>query len=176
MIKNMATEHTWPRLWKMQGRGSTKNTEALTRKHERSEIKHTQKGRCLKTHGKAVEGLIFKQGDTQGYSWSECLGEVRKRLSTPGACPTLSPCLSICLRTFPFQSQNSPPAQKPREGMTMPWKSFNQTGSPPLPQRPGIWGMGKKGQEVTHIELPVCSAYTGVLFNLLASQSFLNEL
>lgn len=115
----------------MQGRGSTKNTEALTRKHEQSEIKHTQKGRCLKTHGKAVEGLIFKQGDTQGCSWSECLGEVRKRLSTPGASLTLSPCLSVCLWTFPFQSQNSPPAQKPRECMTMPWKSFNQTGSPP---------------------------------------------
>lgn len=80
----------------MQGRGSTKNTEALTRKHERSEIKHTQKGRCLKTHGKAVEGLIFKQGDTQGCSWSECLGEVRKHLSTPGASLTLSPCLSVC--------------------------------------------------------------------------------
>lgn len=36
----------------------------------------------------------------------------------------------------------------------MPWKSFNQIGSPREAQ--GL-GMGKKGQEVTHIELPVSS-------------------
>lgn len=50
----------------------------------------------LETYDKAIEGLIFKQGNTHGWSWNECLGEVKSRLSTPGASLALSVCLSVC--------------------------------------------------------------------------------
>lgn len=146
----------WLRLWernkltpplKAAGQGQRNDYGSIDKKtRTKRNQTHTQRRHYLETYDKAVEGLIFRQGDTHGCSWSECLGDVKNRLSTPGASLALLPCLSVCLSVnFPFQSPNIPTAQKPRECLTMPWKSFNQTCNILSPKGMGCGVWEKKG-------------------------------
>lgn len=146
----------WLRIWKQNkltpplkdaGRGQHNEHGSIIDKKTGTKRNKTHRERThyLETYDKAGEGLIFKQGHTHGYSWSECLGESEE---PPEHTRSLSGTfgLSVHLWTFPFQSPNIPPAQKPRECLTMPWKSFNQTGSVLSGKAWGVeCGGGKEG-------------------------------
>lgn len=161
----------WLKIWKQNkltpplkdaGRGQHNEHGSIIDKKtgtKRNET-HMKRTHYLETCDKAGEGLIFKQGDTHGCSWSECLGESEEPPEhTRSISGTLG--LSVRLWTFPFQSPNILPAQKPRECLTMSWKSFNQAGSILSRKGMGCGVWGKRRAKKSPMLLPVSSHHTG---------------